>query len=356
MRGLILCGGLGSRLWPVTLSLPKQLIPLAGKPILFYIIDSLIKANIDEIGIVVGNNEELFRNILDKEYSNKSLKFQYIKQNKPLGLSHAVLTSEDFLGDDDFIMVLGDNFYEIDILKLIDNFLRKGSNCHILLKEVEEPKRFGIADVSNGVIKNVIEKPKNPPSNLAITGIYIFDKNILKACKQIKPSWRGEYEITDAIKWLLNNKLKITYDITEGKWEDLGKLKDILKANKYKLDLIECDIKGEVINCNINGKGVIGEKSKVINSNIIGPVYIGKNVLIEDSIIGPYTAIYDGVKIVSSNIENTIILDNCKIKNFDSKIKSSIIESECIIEKVQKDAKEYQIILGRKSKIVIEKD
>lgn len=351
MKGVILCGGLGTRLHPITYTLPKQLIPISNRPIIYHILDSLLRANITDVGIVVGNEEEEFKKVL-KDYENKNINYEFISQTQPLGLADAVAVTEDYVKDDDFIVILGDNYFELDLSTIIDGFYNSDSNCHILLHEVSEPENFGIAEIKEGEVLDIEEKPKNPKSNLAITGIYIFDKNIFKACKGIVPSWRGEYEITDSIKWLLNNGYKVTYEILETLWLDLGSPKDILCANQHILNKIKTDIKGLVNEKSvITGNVSIAEGAKVYNSIIRGPVIIGSNTIIENSYIGPYTSILNNVKILDSQIENSIILDKCIISRIKKIIDSSIIEKNCIIVSDSSIRKANTFILGRDSKL-----
>jgi glucose-1-phosphate thymidylyltransferase len=354
MKALILCGGMGSRLWPVTLSIQKQLIPIANKPILFYIIDSLVEANIVDIGILSNQKEEIFNRALSFYEKREKIKYTYIDQDKPIGLANAVVSARGFIGDEKFIMILGDNIYQFSLKKFLDKFNSEKVNCSILLKEVENPSQFGVADVLNGKIVDLVEKPKNPPTNLAITGIYAFDSNIFKACENIKPSWRGEYEITDAIKWLLDNNYSVTYDILEGEWKDLGGPEDILKENMNKLIDIENNVSGEIISTNITGKIVLGKDSKIINSIIRGPVSIGDGVMIQNSYIGPYTSLGNNVSISNCQIENSIILDESNISNIDSIIDSSIVEKGSVIKKSTQLRKVNSFLLAKNSLVIVD--
>lgn len=353
MKGLVLCGGLGTRLWPITHSLPKQLIPIANKPVIFYIIDSLAEAGINEIGIVVSKNEQIFIDALN-QYKNYDVTFEFIRQEAPLGLANAVYTAKDFLGQDDFVMVLGDNLYEVDIKSFIDEFNKEPMNCRILLKEVDEPKRFGVANIVDGILVDLIEKPKNPPSNLAITGVYIFDKNISDACMSIDKSWRNEYEITDAIKWLIDNGYKVEFDILEGWWRDLGKPKDILDANHHKLNHISTEMNGIIDEkSELTGSIIVGQNSKIYNSIIRGPAVIGDDTIIENSYIGPYSSISNKIRIINCEIENSIILDGSYISNVINVIDSSIIERNCVIIKEELHRKVNTFVIGKNSKIII---
>ncbi|WP_352418518.1 glucose-1-phosphate thymidylyltransferase [Proteiniborus sp.] len=353
MKGVILCGGLGTRLRPITYSIPKQLIPISNRPIIYYILDSLVKAKVNEIGIVINDNEDFFKEVL-KGYEDKEIKFKFIQQSQPLGLADAVSVSEDFVKDEDFIVVIGDNYYELDLENLISDFYDTSSNCSILLHEVDEPYNYGIAEVKEGQILDVEEKPRNPKTNLAITGIYIFDKNIFKACKEIGPSWRGEYEITDGIKWLLNNSYKVTYNISNSLWMDLGTYNELLHVNQHLLSKVNPNNKGLIDEkSKIVGSISIGDNSKIFNSIIRGPAIIGSNTIIENSYIGPYTSIMNNVKIIDSQIENSIVLDKCSILKISNIIDSSIIERNSTIVSNNSYRKANTFILGKDSNLIL---
>mgnify|MGYP000920858543 FL=1 len=354
MKALVLCGGTGSRLWPVTLSIQKQLIPIANKPILFYIIDSLVEANILDIGILTNQKEDIYREALNSYEKKDKVKFTFIKQENPTGIANAVSSSKKFIGEEKFVMILGDNMYQFNLHEFLEKFISQQCNCKILLKEVENPSQFGVVNISNGKIMGLVEKPVNPPTNLAITGIYAFDSNIFKACESIKPSWRGEYEITDAIRWLLDNGYSVDYDILDGEWMDLGTPEDILKENVNKLMDIKDSILGEVIFSDIIGKIVLGKNSKIINSNVRGPVSIGDSVIIENSYIGPYTSLGNNVFISNCQIENSIILDESNISNIKSIIDSSIIERGTVIKKSSQLRKANSFLLAKNSLVVLD--
>ncbi|MBU5675084.1 glucose-1-phosphate thymidylyltransferase [Alkaliphilus sp. MSJ-5] len=355
MKGLILCAGVGSRLWPITHTLPKHLIPLANKPILFYIIDILVDMGIDEIGIVVGKNKASFQEAL-KEYDNKNIAFHYIKQEKPIGLANAVLSSREFIKNEKFLMILGDNLYHPDIKNAINNIVNSNFNCHVLINKVSNPSRYGIVKIEKDRVIDVIEKPNNPPTNLAIAGIYIFDSNIFTACENIKPSNRNEYELSDAIKWLIDNGYVVSYEKFDCLWQDLGKPEDILIANQYLLSNIKPENNGIIDKgSKIDGMVFIGNSSIVKNSIITGPVTIGNNTIIKDAYIGPYTSIYDNVEITNCHIQNSIILNESIISDIRGIIDSSIIERCCIVEGEKEETKTNQLLLGKDTKIKLKK-
>ncbi|SCG83242.1 glucose-1-phosphate thymidylyltransferase [Proteiniborus sp. DW1] len=353
MKGIILCGGQGAGLRPITHTIPKELIPVSNRPVLYYILDSLLKADITEIGIVISEHEEIFKSYL-KEYEKRNLEYEFIYQHQTLGLADTIAITEDFVQDDDFIVIIGDNFYELNLKELIDDFYNSTSNCSIFLHKVEEPESFRIAEVKEKQVLSIEDKPKNPKSNLAVTGIYIFDKNIFKGCKEIRPSWTGEYEISDGIKWLIDNGYKVTYNISRSLWLDLGTPKDILYANQYILSGIKSNIKGLVNEKSIiTGNVFLAENSKIYNSIIRGPVIIGSNTIIENSYIGPYTSIMNNVKIIDCQIENSIILDKCFITRVMNIIDSSIIGENTNIVSQNTCKRANSFILGNDSNIIL---
>lgn len=353
MKGLILCGGTGSRLWPITLSIPKQLIPIGNKPVLFYILDSLVQANIRDIGIIVNHNEAVFKEALTV-YNNKHINITFINQNQPIGLANAVLEAEHYIDYDSFLMVLGDNFYDINLNHFVNDFLSRNLNCQLLLKEVNDPHRFGVAEVNEVKIVSLVEKPKDPPSNLAITGIYLFDKRIFDGCKAISPSFRGEFEITDAIKWLLDHGYSIGYQITQKGWQDLGKPEDILESNRNILNVKDAYILGEITEgCKVTGTIDLGKNSKIIDSIVRGPVTIGENSIIKNAEIGPYASIGKEVYIENTRIQNSIIFDQCFIKHINNIIDESIVGSGSKIESSIASKVGHHLILGKNSKVAL---
>lgn len=351
MKGIILCGGKGTRLSPITYTTPKQLIPIANKPLIVYTIELLLKSGIEEIGIVVNNDNRLiFEKTLNRYFTND---FQYIIQDNPKGIAHGLLFTEDFIKKEKFIMVLGDNLFQFDLEKFIIDFITNKNNCKILLKEVENPEKFGVAYIGNNKLINLEEKPKTAFSNLAITGIYAFDNNIFKASKEIKPSSRGEYEITDAIKWLLHSGYNVDYEILKGSWRDVGSPKEVIEENINRLSSIDEDIKGEVINSHISGKIIVEEGATIYNSIVRGPIIVGRSSIIKYSYIGPYTSIGKGVNIDKSKIENSIILDDCVISGVEIPIDYSIIGEGSIVTNEKGFKKINRLIVGKNSKVYL---
>ena len=354
MKGVVLCGGQGTGLRPITYTLPKELIPISNKPILFYILDSLLEADISEVGIVINNDdEETFKSFL-RQYESLKLTYELIHQSQPLGSADAVAITEDFVKDDDFVVIFGDNFHEVKLAELIDDFYSSNSNCKVLLKEVDEPENYIIAEVEEEQVLSLEEKPKKPKSGLAVTGIYIFDKNIYKACKEIGLSYTGEYEVIDSINWLIVNGYRVTYNISEFLCIDMKTSKDILCANQYILSKMKGIVKGLVNEkSTVTGNVSLAEGSKIYNSIIRGPVIIGNNTIIENSYVGPYTSIMNNVKIIDSQIENSIVLDKCTISRVMNIIDSSIIGENTSIISYNSCKRSNSFILGNGSSLII---
>lgn len=325
VKALILSGGSGSRLRPLTYTNAKQLLPLANKPILFYIIEKLIKSGIYDIGIIVGDTQEdVKREVGDGSRWNASI--TYIHQSSPLGLAHAVKIASDFIGEDDFIMVLGDNVFSMDLDILIKNFYESKANVSILLHKVEDPSQYGVAVVENNQIIRLVEKPKEFISDLIVTGIYIFDKSIFPVIDIIKPSPRGELEITDAIQKQIELGGKVTCETIDGWWKDTGKLQDMLEANRLILDGMENEYQAiQAVNSFCTGKVWTGKNVIIKDSKIIGPVIIADDSIITNSYIGPYTSIEKSVIINACEVDNCILLENARLDNIDKRISGSLI-------------------------------
>jgi len=347
MKGLILSGGEGTRLRPLTYSQQKQLIPVANKPVLFYGIEDLIKAGIKEIGIIVGPNKEQVKNaVLNAKFDAK---FTFIEQDKPEGLAHAVKLAKKFINNEPFVMYLGDNILMQRIKDFIARFEESDESARILLCKVDDPSRYGIAELNEkGEVIKLVEKPKEFISNLALIGVYAFKKKIFDACDAIKPSWRNELEITDAIQWLIENKFKVPARITTGWWKDTGKAEDMLDANRLILDSLEEKNLGNVENSKIEGRVFIDKDSKILNSTIRGPAIIGKNCEINGTYIGPYTSIGNFCKLKDTEIENSIIIDKAEISDV-KKIYDSLIGKEVKIFKKQTIPKGKRFVVGDRS-------
>ncbi|MEM4970752.1 MAG: glucose-1-phosphate thymidylyltransferase [Sulfolobales archaeon] len=316
VKGVILHGGLGTRLRPLTFSGPKQLIPIANKPVSQYVLEDLVSCEVKEIAIILG---DLYPERVVERYGDGSrygCRITYINQGKPLGIAHAVGLTRDFVGDDPFVVYLGDNLLQGGIKRYLERFLEGSYDAYVLLKEVEDPRRFGVAQLDErGRIVRLVEKPRDPPSRYALVGVYFFrPPAIFDAIRDLKPSWRGELEITDAIQILIDRGYSVGYSIVEGWWLDIGKKDDVLTANAIILDeRVTRDIRGEVIDSKIEGRVFIDEGAKVVRSVVRGPAVIGKNALIEESFVGPYTSIGDNVVIKNSSLEYSVVLENASI-------------------------------------------
>jgi glucose-1-phosphate thymidylyltransferase len=339
MNALVLSGGKGTRLRPLTFTLAKQLIPIANKPILGYVLDQISETGIKEVGIIIAPDTGQYVRDYVMDGSRWGFKVTYIPQ-EPLGLAHAVKTAKTFLGEEPFVMCLGDNLLGQGLSTLIKKFEEEYLDALILLKEVDDPGRFGVAvlDKDGNVVK-LVEKPKEPPSNLAVVGTYLFSNRVHSAIERIKPSWRGELEITDAIQEMINMGCKVKAEILKTWWIDTGKKDDILTANAKVLDeYIDRDVKGEVVESSIEGRVKIEIGARIINSTVRGPCAIGKDVLIENSFVGPYTSIGDGAKIQNSNIEYSVIMENATIRDIDRLEESLIGKNAKVIKNNRKNA------------------
>ena len=332
MKGLILSGGHGTRLRPLTHTGPKQLIPIANKPVLFYAIDDLKEAGVTDIGLILGTNmpEKVMEAVGDG--SKFGVKITYIMQGEPKGLAHAVMVARDFIADDSFIMYLGDNILKSGINEFVEGFQDSNYQARILLQQVINPQQFGVAELNGkGHVLNLVEKPRKPKSDLALVGIYLFKSSIFEAISNIKPSWRGELEITDAIQELLNSELKVDSHIVKGWWKDTGKPEDVLDANHLILDVLKPLNEGEIEDgAKISGRVSIGKGTLVKENSVIrGPVIIGENCEI-DAYIGPYTSIGENSRITGGEIESSIVVGDAVIQ-CDERIVDSLIGNHCQI-------------------------
>jgi glucose-1-phosphate thymidylyltransferase len=334
VKGLILAGGHGTRLRPLTFTGNKHMIPIANKPMIFYGLEHLSKAGIKEIAVILGPIREGVRETIG-DGSNFGLEITYIDQPDPKGLAHAVLVAEDFLKSSPFVMYLGDNLLKQGVRPLINAYFNQGSDCVICVSAVNDPDRYGIVELdTKGKVCRLVEKPKEPKSNLALAGAYLFNDSIFEAVKKIKPSWRNELEITDAIQFLLENGKKISVQHIDGWWKDTGKPEDLLEANQLVLDDLQSKCEASVDkSCQIIGKVSIGQNTVIKPlTRIKGPVIIGKNCEIGPNVyLGPYTSIGDNVRILSGEVEGSIIMQNAFI-NCNKRIIDSIIGRQSRLE------------------------
>lgn len=354
MKGIILHGGHGTRLRPLTHTGPKQLLPIANKPMSQYCLESLIDAGISEIAIIIGG---IGSNKVQEHYGNGEkfgIQITYVNQDHPRGIAHAIRLCKEFVGNDKFVVFLGDNIIKKSIREYVSRFEKLDASASILLCEVSNPTQFGIADVKDGVIKKIMEKPKNPPTNLAVTGIYLLTPTIFDIIDRLKPSWRNEYEITDALQMLLEENYEIIYDMITDYWKDTGTPQDIIHANEVILSDMKPYFYGtKEKNVSINGNVMIG-KGTVIKkgSKIVGPVIIGKECIIGlDTYIGPNTSIGDNSNLSKCSIESSIIMSGCIIDG-DFKIRNSIIAFNSEIVKINNRGSNV-FLLGEGTKITL---
>jgi len=353
MKGLILSGGKGTRLRPLTFTQAKQLVPVANKPVLFYGIEALKEAGIEEIGIVVGDTkQEIMEAVGDG--SRWGIRISYLEQEAPLGLAHAVKISEDFLGREPFVMYLGDNILKSGVKSLVEEFQEKKLNSLILLTEVPNAQMFGVAELEDGKVVRLVEKPKEPKSNLALVGVYMFDFHVFEAVNAIKPSWRNELEITDAIQYLVEKGYEVHPHIVTGWWKDTGKIEDILDANRLILESIQGKMEGNVDETSkINGQVIVGKDTSIKHSIIRGPAIIGEECEIVDSYIGPFTSIQRKCRIIKTELEHSIVLEGSDIQDVGSRIDESLIGREVKIFKCPPKPSVYRFMVGDNSEIGI---
>jgi glucose-1-phosphate thymidylyltransferase len=353
MKGLILSGGKGTRLRPLTYTAAKQLVPIANKPVLYYAIESLVAAGITELGIVVGDTQEQIRAAVG-DGARFGASVTYVEQAAPLGLAHAVKISEGFLGDDRFVLFLGDNFLREGVVSFVQEFAESSASAMILLCRVPNPQAFGVAEVEGGRIRRVIEKPADPKSNLAIVGIYLFDQHVFAAAKSIQPSPRGELEITDAIQWLVDQGLDVQARVVDGHWIDTGKMSDMLEANRLVLETIAGLVEGTVDSrSTLVGRVVVARGAAVRNSLIRGPVVIGEQTLIEDSYIGPFTAIDHHCRVERSEVEHSIVMEHSQIVGIP-RIEDSLIGRHVEVSPSQRKPRGHKLMLGDYSRVGID--
>jgi glucose-1-phosphate thymidylyltransferase len=353
MKGLILSGGRGTRLRPITHTNAKQLIPIANKPVLFYGIEAIRDAGITDIGIVVGDTREEIKCAVG-DGSEWDVNVTYIEQDAPLGLAHAVLVSEKFLKGDEFVMYLGDNLIIGGISDLVAGFNKRKPNSQILLVKVPNPQSFGVAELKGGKVVSLAEKPSNPKTDLALVGVYMFDDTIFKAVKAIKPSQRGELEITDAIQWLIDNGYNVEPHLVNGWWKDTGMLDDLLEANKMVLDSFETNVKGFVDHDSlVEFKVIIEEGAEIINSTVRGPAIIGKATKVINSFVGPFTSISYGCRLENCEVEHSIVLEESSIKDLKQRIVDSLIGKNVKIGKSPFKPRAYRFMLGDSSEVGI---
>ncbi|MCP4968376.1 MAG: glucose-1-phosphate thymidylyltransferase [bacterium] len=350
MKGVVLSGGTGSRLRPITFSMAKQLVPVANKPILFYGLEDLAEAGIEDVAIIIApqTGDEIRHTVGDG--SKLGLNIEYIVQDEPLGLAHALKMALPFVDGDDVLMYLGDNLVKQGVADVVKDFERDKPNCQILLTEVEDPSQFGVAELGPaGEVKRLVEKPSNPRSNLALVGVYLFDQVVTEAVNSIQPSARGELEITDAIQYLVTSGRDVRPSLVTGWWKDTGKKEDLLHANELVLTDLDGEVLGEVVEGKIRGAVRIGAGSQVVDCSITGPVVIGDNVHLARTTVGPNTAIGDGCRLVDTSVEESIVLDGAEIHGWS--IRNSLIGRGATLRGAA-PAGYAEVTLGERSEIL----
>jgi glucose-1-phosphate thymidylyltransferase len=353
LKALIASGGRGTRLRPITHTQNKHLIPIANKPILFYAIETVVAAGIKEIAIVHNaESDEVPRCVGDG--SSWGAAITYIPQERPGGLAQVVGLAESFIGREKFVFYLGDNMVVGGIKRFIDEFERSRCNCFLTLAVVKDPERFGVPEIRDGKIVSVEEKPKHPKSRYAVAGIYLYDHHIFEAVKSLKPSARGELEISEAHQYLIEKGYTVGYAEITGWWKDTGKPSDLLEANRLVLDALKPQIDAEIDKqSDVAGKVMIEAGTKIINSKIRGPVAIGKNCIIENSYIGPFTSIGHGTVIRNSEVEYSIVLDECKILSVGIRIEGSILGYDVEIVEANGKPRVHRFMIGDQSRIEV---
>lgn len=351
LKGLILSGGHGTRLRPLTYTSAKQLIPIANKPVLFYGIEALRDAGIDEIGIVVGHTrDEIVAAVGDG--SRFGVKVTYIEQDAPRGLAHAVMIAERFLGDSPFVMYLGDNFILDGVAPIVEKFVARKSDAMILLAKVSNPQQFGVAVLEGEIIRELVEKPKIPPSDLGIIGVYVFTQSIFEACRSIKPSWRGELEITDAIQQLITSNRDVRAEIVSGYWKDTGRPEDLLDANRVILDRLEADVRGDVdAESRVEFRVSMHPTARVRRSVIRGPVIVGAGAVIEDAYVGPFTSVGEDCVVRGSEVEHSILLTTSKLVNIRGRVVDSVLGRGASVQHSDERPHALRFVLGDQSAV-----
>ena len=356
MKGLILSGGKGTRMRPITHTAAKQLLPVANKPILFYGVEALVSAGIKEIGIII--SPETGNDVKEcvGDGSRWQIKITYILQDQPAGLAHAVKTARDFLGNSPFVMYLGDNLIKDGVGPLVERFSAGNADAFILLKEVANPSSFGVALLEkDGTINCLEEKPAQPKSNLALVGVYLFNEKIHQAIDEIKPSKRGELEITDAIQRLIATKHRVDSHILKSWWLDTGKKDDMLEANRVVLDeMTDMEMLGEVDqDSRVSGRVHIGKGSKLINCTVRGPAVIGENCTLENSYVGPFSSIGDNARVTHAELEHCILREKCQIIDFHGRISDSLIGVGVELTRSVSKPQAFRLMLGDDSKVEV---
>jgi glucose-1-phosphate thymidylyltransferase len=354
LKGLILSGGRGTRLRPITYTSAKQLVPVANKPVLFYGIEAMAAAGIREVGIIIApeTGDEIRAAAGDGE--RFGVRITYIVQDEPAGLAHAVLTAEPYLGDAPFVMYLGDNLLQGGIEDLVAAFRAGTSDALILLTPVPDPEHYGVAELdAQGRVTRLVEKPPEPATDLALVGVYMFTPRIHEAAKAIQPSPRGELEITDAIQWLVDSELAVDSHVVRGWWKDTGRLDDMLEANRLILERVERRVEGELVHAQVDGRVVIEPGARLERSTVRGPAIIGAGAVLRDAYVGPYTAIGRHCVVESAEVEHSILLEGSSVRGLDGRMESSLLGRDVAISRDDRQPRAYRFMVGDNSEIGI---
>jgi len=353
LKGLILSGGKGTRLRPITHTSAKQLVPVANKPVLFYAIEAMAQAGIDQVGIIIA--PETGGEIRDAagDGSRFGVQITYIVQDEPAGLAHAVLTAEAFLRDSPFVMYLGDNLLQGGIEDLVATFRAHQPDAMILLTPVPDPESYGVAELSDGAVVRLVEKPREPRSDLALVGVYMFTSCVHAAAHAIEPSARGELEITDAIQRLVDDGRRVEPHIVKGWWKDTGRLDDMLEANRLVLDTIQTRLEGELVDSQVDGRVVVEAGARLERSAVRGPAIIGAGARLTDCYVGPYTAVGEGVEISGAEVEHSILLAGSAVRDLDLRMESSLLGRNVKIGRDRRQPRAYRFMVGDNSEIGI---
>ncbi len=354
MKGLILSGGKGTRLRPLTHTSAKQLVPVANKPVLFYGIEAMAEAGIEDVGIIIAPETGGEIREAAGDGSRFGVRIEYIEQDAPLGLAHAVLTAEDFLGESPFVMYLGDNLLRNGIVALVDTFRTEQPDALILLTPVPDPEHYGVAELDgDNRVARLVEKPEEPKTDLALVGVYMFTPAIFEAARAIEPSSRNELEITDAIQHLVDSGLRVDPHIVHGWWKDTGQVQDMLEANRLILDDLDERVAGELVESRVEGRVVIEEGARLERTTVRGPAVIGAGSRLVDAYIGPYTAIGENVTIENAELEHSIVMSGSTITQVDHRIEASLIGKDVRIARGPALPKAYRFVVGDSADVQI---
>jgi glucose-1-phosphate thymidylyltransferase len=359
LKGLILSGGKGTRLRPITHTSAKQLVPVANKPVLFYGIEAMAQAGIEQVGIIIApETGDEIRQVVG-EGERFGVQIEYIVQDEPLGLAHAVLTAEPFLGEDPFVMYLGDNLLQGGISDLVAAFREHEPEALILLTPVPDPQNYGVAELAEapageiGSVVRLVEKPAEPATDLALVGVYMFTRAIHDAARAIQPSGRGELEITDAIQHLVDNGLRVEPHIVRGWWKDTGRLEDMLEANRLILDNLTSSVEGELLDSQVDGRVVIEPGAVLERTTVRGPAIVGAGAQLRDCYIGPYTAVGASCRVQNAEVEHSILLEGSSVCDLDGRMESSLLGRNVTVRRGDRQPRAYRFMVGDNSDIAI---